>query len=179
MKTTQMNKVLAGIILLCAFSHPSYAGAGHDHGEAPAAATGAVSPRFTAVSETYELVGILNERKLLLYLDRVSDNSPAKDAKLELEFAGKTVAVTNVGEGEYEVTLETKPDSGEIPLTATVVAGNDSDLLAGALDIHPDNHAEDSKAGIPWKPLAGGAALLAALAGFIRMKRARQQGGAA
>lgn len=179
MNMTQLNKALAGVLLLCAFSLPTYAGDGHDHGEAPAAASGAALPRFTAISETYELVGILNDRKLSLYLDRAADNSPAKDAKLELELGGKAVPVSSVGEGEFEATLDTKPESGEITITATVVAGNDSDLLASELAIHPENHAEDSKAGIPWKPLAGGAALLLAVAGFIRVKRARQLGGAA
>lgn len=178
MNMTQLTKALAGILILGATVTPSSAGDGHDHGEAPAATRREALPRFAAVSETYELLGILNDRRLSLYLDRAADNSPAKDAKLELEIGGKAVAVTSVGEGEFEATLAAPPPAGEIPITATVVAGKDSDLLAGELKILPDLHAEDGKPGFPWKPLAGGAAVLLALAGLLRMKRARQPGGA-
>ncbi|MBX3670934.1 MAG: hypothetical protein KF778_21255 [Rhodocyclaceae bacterium] len=157
---------------------PAHAGDGHDHGEAPATPAGVASPRFSATSETYELVGILNDRKLSLYLDHTADNSPVKDAKLELEIGGKAVAVTNIGGGEFEATLASEPQPGESP-TATVLAGNNSDLLAANLDIHPEVHADKNSGGLPWKPIAGGAAVLLALGAALRMKRNRMVGGAA
>ena len=64
------------------------AGDGHDHGDAPAASSGPALPRFAAVSETFELVGVVNGKRLTLYLDRYADGSPVKGAKLELELGG-------------------------------------------------------------------------------------------
>ncbi len=181
---TTMNKntitqLLGGLLLLGAAILPAYAGDGHDHGEAPAASAGVASPRFAATSETYELVGILNDRKLSLYLDHSADNSPVKDAKLELEIGGKAVAVTNIGEGEFEATLATAPQAGVIPVTATVLAGNNSDLLAANLDTHTEAHEAKSSASLPWKPIAAGAAVLLAVGVALRKKRNRVVGGAA
>ena len=75
------------------------AGEGHDHGETPVAASGSALPRFAATSDLFELVGVLNGKKLALYLDRTENNSPVKDARLELEIGGAKVAVKRVGEG--------------------------------------------------------------------------------
>ena len=179
MNKNTMTQLLGGLLLLGATILPAHAGDGHDHGEAPAAPAGVASPRFAATSETYELVGILNERKLSLYLDHTADNSPVKDAKLELEVGGKAVAVNNIGEGEFEATLATEPQPGELPITATIVAGNDSDLLAANLDIHSEAHADKNAGALPWKPIAAGAALLLALGAALRIKRNRVVGGAA
>ena len=180
MNKTTMTPLLGGLLLLGATILPVHAGDGHDHGEAPAASTAVASPRFAATSETYELVGILNDRKLALYLDHTADNSPVKDAKLELEIGGKAVAVTNIGAGEFEATLASEPEPGEIPVTATIVAGNNSDLLAADLDIHSEAHADKNPGGgLPWKPLVAGAAVLLAVGTALRMKRNRVAGGAA
>lgn len=179
MNKTTITQLLGGLLLLGATILPVHAGDGHDHGEAPAASTAVASPRFAATSETYELVGILNDRKLSLYLDHTADNSPVKDAKLELEIGGKTVAVTNIGTGEFEATLAAEPQPGEMPVTATVIAGNNSDLLAANLDIHPEAHADKTPGGLPWKPIAASAAVLLALGAALRMKRNRVLGGAA
>lgn len=180
MNKKTMTQLLGGLLLLGATILPAHAGDGHDHGEAPAAPAGVASPRFAATSETYELVGILNDRKLALYLDHTADNSPVKDAKLELEIGGKAVAVTNIGAGEFEATLASEPEPGEIPVTATIVAGNNSDLLAADLDIHSEAHADKNPGGgLPWKPLVAGAAVLLAVGTALRMKRNRVAGGAA
>lgn len=179
MNKNTMTQLLGGLLLLGATILPAHAGDGHDHGEAPAAPAGVASPRFAATSETYELVGILNDRKLALYLDHTADNSPVKDAKLELEIGGKAVAVTNIGAGEFEATLAAEPQPGEMPVTATVIAGSNSDLLAADLDIHSEAHADKNSGGLPWKPIVVGAAVLLALGAALRMKRNRMVGGAA
>lgn len=179
MKKNTLTQLLGGLLLLGATIFPVHAGDGHDHGEAPAASAGVASPRFTATSETYELVGILNVRKLSLYLDHAADNSPVKESKLELEIDGKAVAVTNIGEGEFEATLPVEPQPGEYPITATVIAGNNSDLLAASLDIHTEAHADNTPGGFPWKPIAAIAAVLLAVGVALRMKRNRVVGGAA
>jgi hypothetical protein len=127
------------------------AGDGHDHGEKSVAAGGAAAPRFSAVSETFELVGILNGKQLTLYLDRFTDGSPVKDAKLELELGGVRIAVEPHEDGEFEATLAQELKPGVIPVTATVVAGEETDLLAGELDLHDDTTSATSSTTYGWQ----------------------------
>ena len=77
--------LLAAVILVAS---PAWAGEGHDHGDAAPAAVGKALPRFSAVSETFELVGILSGKQITLYLDRFADNSPVRGAQIELEIGG-------------------------------------------------------------------------------------------
>ncbi len=148
---------------------------GHNHGEAPAAAAGPASPRFAATSDLFELVGVLDGQKLALYLDHAGDNSPVKDAQLELEVSGVRVPVTRVAQGEFEAALAAPLAEGVSPVTATVVAGNESDLLAGEIDVHAAAHAHSEPAGWRRAMLVGTAvaAVLLALAAVWGLRRGR------
>ena len=164
----------------------SWADAGHDDGAAPGTAAGSAQPRFSAVSETFELVGVLNGKQLNLYLDRADDNSPVKAAQLELELGGAKVAVKPVGEGEFAATLAQELKPGVTSVAATVVAGQETDLLAGELDIRDGSHAAASAISAPWRKYAswalGGLLVLALLAwGLWRLRayRINRIGGAA
>lgn len=163
---------------------PSWAlaGEGHDHGEAPAAASGPALPRFAATSDLFELVGVLDGQKLALYLDHAGDNSPVKEAQLELDIAGTRVPVTRVADGEFQAALAAPLAEGVSPVTATVAAGNETDLLAGEIDVHAAAHAHAEPAGQRKAWVAGAvAAVLAALAAVwgLRRGRAARVGGAA
>lgn len=163
---------------------PSWAlaGEGHDHGEAPATAAGPALPRFAATSDLFELVGVLDGQKLALYLDHAGDNSPVKEAQLELDIAGTRVPVTRVADGEFQAALTAPLAEGVSPVTATVAAGNETDLLAGEIDVHAAAHAHAEPAG-PRKAWVVGAvaAVLGALAAVwgLRRGRAARVGGAA
>ena len=156
--------LLAAAILVVS---PSWAGEGHDHGDAAPAAVGQALPRFSAVSETFELVGVLSGKQITLYLDRFADNSPVRGAQIELEIGGAKFKAEKQGEDEYEVVLPTEPKPGVLPVAATVIAGNETDLLAGELDIHEEAHTEEAAASFAWTAYAGwaagGAAVLALL----------------
>ena len=117
----------------------SFAGNGHDHGEATSQKVEAASPRFTAVSESFELVGVVNGKQVTVYLDRFADNSPVKDAQIELELGGVKLPLKSHAEGEYEADLPEALKPGVIPVVATVIVGQDTDLLAGELDMHNAN----------------------------------------
>jgi hypothetical protein len=144
---------------------PAWAGEGHDHGDAAPAAVGQALPRFSAVSETFELVGVLSGKQITLYLDRFADNSPVRGAQIELEIGGAKFKAEKQGEDEYEVVLPEAPKEGVLPITATVTAGNEVDLLAGELDIHIEAHADEAAHTNAWTEYAGwGAGSLAALA---------------
>ena len=146
-------------------AQPAWAGEGHDHGDAAPAAAGQALPRFTAESELFELVGVLSGKQITLYLDRFTDNSPVRDAQIELEIGGAKFKAQKQGDDEYEVVLAEAPKPGVLPVTATVTAGNDTDLLAGELDIHEVAHADEAAHTHSWTEYTGWAAAgIAALA---------------
>ena len=159
---------------------------GHDHGPAATAATGPAQPRFAAVSDLFELVGVLNGKQLTLYLDRAADNSPVIDAQIELEIGGRRFKATRQGSDTFEVVLPEAPKPGVLPVVATVSVGTDTDLLSGEHDIHEPAHGVASaplhslKAYTGWA--VGGVAVLAVLALAGRRAQAARQlraGGAA
>lgn len=163
-------------LLLGVLPPTALAGPGHDHGEAPAAAAGTALPRFAATSDLFELVGVLDGKKIALYLDHAGDNSPVRDARLELDIAGTSVPVTRVAEGEFQATLAAPLAEGVSPVTATVAAGTDSDLLAGEIDLHPAAHTDAAPSGLARRTtlMAGAAAaVLLALAAAWRLRRGR------
>lgn len=141
------SRTLAGSALAIAITiaAPALAGPGHDHGDAPAASPATASPRFEAVSDLFELVGILEGRHLTLYLDRADDNRPVDGARLEVDFSGTRLTLTDRGNGIFDAELGTPPAAGVTPITATVVAGAQSDLLAGELDLHADAAEPDTE----------------------------------
>ena len=106
-------------------------------------------PRFTAVSELFELVGVVDGKHITLYLDRFADNSPVKDATLELQLDGKAIPLETHADGEFEATLQDALNPGVVSVTATVVAGQDADLLAGELDLHELPHAAAAAVAAP------------------------------
>lgn len=164
---------LAGAIAtLCA---PALAGDGHDHGPAPAATAPAL-PRFAASSELFELVGVARDRQLTVYLDGFADNAPVKGARLDLSVGGAPVALKEIAPGEFEGALAQPLPPGLTPVTATVAAGSDTDLLAGEFDVHAQEPAAHH--GPAWQAYVG-AALAAAAALLALAWRARRNGGAA
>jgi hypothetical protein len=138
----------AAFTLALAIAAPAYAGPGHDHGDSPAAAPGTASPRFEAVSDLFELVGILDGDHLTLYLDRADDNRPVEGARLEVDFGGTRLTLTDRGGGVFDAELSQPPAPGITPITATVLAGTQSDLLAGELDLHADAAPDTAAPGV-------------------------------
>jgi hypothetical protein len=176
-----MKSILFTLALLAAVVAPAWADDGHGH-DAPAAAAGAALPRFSAVSEAFELVGVVNGKQLALYLDRFEDNSPVPDARLELEVGGKKVPVGVHAPGEYEATLPEELKPGVTPVTVTLEVKGETDLLAGEIDIHEDEHEEATGGGWVQYAAWGAAALLVlGAAAAVARKRAsgRTVGGAA
>ena len=186
MRKTQSLAAIACAAWIAATAPIALAGDGHDHGDAPAASSGPALPRFAAASETFELVGVVNGKRLTLYLDRYADGSPVKDAKLELELGGVKVPVESHGEGEFEAMLAEELKPGSLAVSAMVVAGAESDLLAGELDVHDEEPADKDAHAHGWREYAAWAGAAAAvlvalliLARRLRVARNARIGGAA
>lgn len=174
----RLNPHLTALCCVAALLHPSLAGAGadHDHGPSAAAAHSPALPRFAAVSESFELVGVLDGRQITLYLDRAADNAPVTAAQIELDVAGaKLKAGKHPQQDEaYLVVLAADPEPGVLPITATVSVGQEMDLLAGELDLHAPAHADEAAHAHAWQEYAGwGAGGIAALAAVLALLRRR------
>jgi hypothetical protein len=162
---------------------------GEDHGDEgkprPAPAFTA-APRATAQSEEFELVAVLEEgpsgvRQLTVTLDRFATNEPVAGAKLEIDAEGQSTIAPETAPGVYVAKLAALAKAGpgtKLPLTISVEAGDDADLLTTTLDIPaPATAAEAHSHG--WEEYAswtaGAVIALMALA-LLVVRRLRQQG---
>lgn len=185
MRTTTTLAALGWAAWIALAAPLAWAGDGHDHGEAPASSASPASPRFAAVSETFELVGVVNGKQLTLYLDRYADGSPVKGAKLELELGGIKVPLESHADGEFDAKLTQALKPGVVTVAATVIAGDETDLLAGELDLHGEAAAvtaasRDWKGYAMWAGGAGiGMIVLIALGRRLRWSRNARLGGVA
>lgn len=169
------------LIAITFLAGPARAGEGHDHGDAAPAAAGVGSPRVASHSDLFELVGIVDKGEMTLYLDRHSNNEPVMGAKIEVEAgAAKGIAAAQA-DGTYRFKHASLTQPGTLAMSFTVMAGQESDLLAGDLKIEDPHasHAHD-EAARPWLrwlayTVAGVGAALALLAiTFMAARRMRR-----
>lgn len=168
-----MKKLLLSLLLSCSAS--AWAGPGHDHGDEAQPAAGPSLPRFSASSDLFELVGVLDGKSLTVYLDRAASNEPVPGAQLELEIGSTKLTGQLQSDGSLRLALPAALQPGVMPVTATVSAGDEADLLAGELDLHADEHGHDAH-GHTRQWVVGGIAGLALFAGGFIVWRKRRQG---
>lgn len=157
------------------------AGPGHDHGEdeMPAEASGVALPRFTAVSEKFELVGVVNGDHMTLYLDETDSTIPVAEAVLSLKVGAEEVEAEQHQAGEFEALLSSAPEAGVLPVTMRVTTPQASEVLSGELDIHEAEAGESteirSDQGSRWSwGLLGGVALGGFGVGLACSRRGRK-----
>jgi cobalt-zinc-cadmium efflux system membrane fusion protein len=168
--------LIALFLTTTALIGPARASEGHDHGGAPAIATGVSSPRFTAHSDLFEAVGLLKGDELSITLDRYASNEPVLNAKVEVESGSyKAVAAFQAEQADYSLPSTAFKKPGTYAVVLTVTAGDQTDLLTGELVVpDPDAravHDEHARPWLRWAAYAGGALLLAAIALLVLRKR--------
>jgi membrane fusion protein, heavy metal efflux system len=126
--------VFVSLLLIVAGS-PAKAHEGHDHGAEAGTPAASASPRVVAVSENYQLVGIVEGQVLVIYLDRFADNAPVTSAGLEVTLGETVIRAEFQKNGTYEVTSPLLKTPGSIEVLVNVVDGASTDLLVGALQI--------------------------------------------
>ena len=169
------------------FASPGAHGPNGEHLDAPAqaGASSASVPAFEAQSETFELVGRLQGGELSLLINRFATNEAVLDARVEVESGTlKAPAKFHADMGDYAIDdaalLKALATPGEHAVVVTVLAGADSDLLDGTLNVpgatrdvsgHSDDggHAPGPSRTV-WLVLASALALLAALGWFLGRK---------
>ena len=168
------------ILAVLACINPVWAGPGH--GDAPATAAGTASPRVNARSDLFELVGMVEGGELKIYLDRYATNEPVTDAKIEVEVGNIKGIAAAQADGSYSFKSDVFSKPADLAISFTVLAGKDTDLLAGDLKIAPtvDDHAHDAaaKPWLRWAAYAGGALLFVLMAlSLMRWRRNASRGG--
>lgn len=125
-----------------AIAAPGAHGPNGEHLDAPAQAnsTGGAVPRIEAHSEAFELVGRLQGGELSLLINRYATNEPVLNATVEVETGTlKAPATFHADMGDYAVDdaamLKALAAPGEHSLVITILAGSDSDLLDGTLNV--------------------------------------------
>jgi len=170
-----IQKVLAAIFFI-AFNFFATAWAAGDHGaEAPATGGAVTSPRISSHSDLFELVGVVENGEMKIYLDRYTSNEPVTDAKIEVEAGAAKGTAAPQQDGSYSFKHELLGQPGTLAVSFVIAAGKDTDLLAGDLVI-TDPHAEDDHAGVKrpwlrWAAYAGAALLLVATAIAVFKRR--------
>ena len=113
---------------------------GHDQDDSERALLVASTfPRIVAKSETYELVGILRNDRLSIYLDRVPSNEPVTGAKITVTIADAEPANTQLSDdGTYTLLRPHVPRSGTIDVVFNISEQGGGDLLIGTLSLPQD-----------------------------------------
>lgn len=134
------------LALTCHFAiaAPGAHGPNGEHLETPATQTetGPGAPRLEAASETFELLGRLYDDEFSIVIDRFESNEPVAHAKVEAEANGvKAEAKFHADHGDYAFTepafLKALREPGDHAVVFTILAGRQSDLLEGTLQIAP------------------------------------------
>lgn len=175
-------------VLLIALAAPLQAHEGHDHGApVPVVAGQPVQPHFAVASEDFEVVGVLADDGVTLYLDDAASNRPLAGATLEVtDGAAVSGVAASVAAGTYRLPLKASLPAGKHALTLTVVAGERSDLLSATLEVGSTPvvspgavSSESTFSRGKLLAIGAGVLLLAGLAGAFYFRRQLRRPGAA
>ena len=135
---------------------------GHDHGATAKPADARLAPRFEVRSEDVEIVVVLADKDLLIYVDRASDNGPIQGAQIEVEGPGIKGLATAMADGVYQLPAAALAQAGKHPLTLTIQAGEIVDLLAATLEVGevPVAASAEETTERPWWLFAGASLVL-------------------
>ncbi len=101
---------------------------GHDHGDAPKTLT-PVAPRGEAHAGDFEIVAVLRNGEIVVYLDRFETNEPVTNAEIEaLTPKGSGKAVANE-DGTYRLPAKWAEGSDHYDLIFTITLGDRSEVL--------------------------------------------------
>jgi cobalt-zinc-cadmium efflux system membrane fusion protein len=167
---------MAAILLaLFSLSAPVIAHEGHDHGAIAKPAVARLAPRFEVRSEDVEIVGVLADKVLLIYVDRASDNGPIQGAQIEVEGPGTKGIATAMADGVYQLPAAALAQAGKHPLTLSIQVGEIVDLLSATLEVGEVPAAASAKETTerPWWLFAG--ISLALLSGGLVARRLHRQ----
>jgi membrane fusion protein, heavy metal efflux system len=154
---------LAGLILSVAVS---VAHEGHDHGdEKIASVVSSAFPRVAARSDLYEIVGIVKDNRLTIFVDDAVTNEPVPDATVQVTI-GEAAAVeaTKESDGSCAAALPEPRTTGSVEVIFAIAAKKGDDLLVDSFTLSQNAVAlaRDERRWVSAGPV-GAALVLAAL----------------
>src|SRR5215204_65483 len=130
---------LSFLMMLAVVSPGCWAGPGgdgHTHGDEVAPAAAAASPRVSMTGEIYDVVAILRNGRIAFYVDRLTDNAPVTDTKLEVAVgSGKFVLNAPEADGTYVMDAGELARGGSHELIVSIQGPGGDDLVAGTMDM--------------------------------------------
>ena len=166
-----------------ALAAPGAHGPNGEHLDGPASSAMASDgrPRMEAFTEVFELVARLEADALTVMINDYATNAPVDAAEVELQSGELTAAAEfDPASGEYRFTdaalLEALNRQGKHSMAFTVTAGDEFDIVAGALDVEAHRGSvADGHSVWPWVAVA----LLALLSiVFVLRRRSARIAGA-
>lgn len=125
-----------------AWASPGAHGPNGEHLDGPAdrPASSSTVPHIETFTEDFELVGNVSGGKLSILIDRYASNEPVLNGKLEVQLQNmKASATFQADTGDYAIDdariLQALARPGKHALLFTLVAGDESDLLEGTLEV--------------------------------------------
>lgn len=140
----------AAVFALVAAAGLATAGPGHDGGDEASGAASTASPRIQAHSDLFELVGIVDNGQMTVYLDGYATNETLANARIEFEAGAEKGVAQPQADGSYLIKLDALAKRGQLPFSFMVAAGKDTDLLAGDLEINGDPGHKPAAPARPW-----------------------------
>ncbi len=123
---------------LAASSAWAHGGEEHSHPE-DAVKTAAPStpqgPRAGAQSEEFELVAVLADKQLTVYLDHYASNAPVADAQIELDSGALKHVAKQTQPGVYVLPGAAFAKPGKYPLVFSIQTADSADLLSATLEV--------------------------------------------
>ena len=157
--------ILASFLFVFGVAVTASAHEGHDHAkEAPS--VGTALPRGSATSDEFELVVILRDGELRIFLDRFITNEPVANAKIEAETPNGPALAVAMDDGTYRLVAPWAKSEGQYDLIFTVSAGERIEILPLSIKISAQNRIKPLSQN-SWLPILTAALALLGLAVFI------------
>lgn len=131
----RFGRRIALAFLIAASSAPAGAHEGHDHGADKAAVEIVSLSRASAVSETYQLVAVLDRETLVLTLDRAGSNAPVDKASVAVTLGTENKVATPRPDGSFALSAPELAKPGRHELIVAIEEGGKADLLIMGLDV--------------------------------------------
>lgn len=139
----------------------------------------AAAPRVTSQTDQFELVGVLEGKVLTMYLDRFGTNAPVSKAEIEVASGSWKATATEIAPAIYTVAADALTQAGRHPLTLTVLAGDESDLMDAILEVGATVPLATTAQLTPytgkWVIWSGAAALSLAALGLLAARSRKQR----
>lgn len=126
--------IQAVIITILLLAVPAVAHEGHDHADQPKSSVQiGTTPRLEAMSGPFELVALMQNGELVIYLDRFQTNEPVTGAKISVE-TPKGPQDAKESNATYRLGAPWAKDTS-VDLIFTVIDGDTSEILTGTLAV--------------------------------------------